>query len=232
MKQYTAVFLDLDNTLLDFNRSEQTAVRRVLALHGLPDDVETAKIYSGINQQYWEAYERGDILREEIFVGRFETLLNTLGLSGNPEKISDDYFFALSEGHDVIEGAVEFLEWLKQNGFLIYATTNGVSLTQYKRLRDSGLEPYFDDVFVSESVGAQKPGKKYFDTVLSRVPVEKESVLLIGDSLSSDIMGGINAGIDTCWYNPNGKPATVKPDYTVDGFDGIRAILKPQNGKG
>ncbi|MCQ2449463.1 MAG: YjjG family noncanonical pyrimidine nucleotidase [Clostridia bacterium] len=231
MKKYLAVFADLDNTILDFDRSEQTAIRQVLKQNGLPHDVETATIYSEINKQYWEAYERGDIPREAIFLGRFRTLVEKMNFDIAPQKLSDDYFYALSAGHDVVYGAVEFLEWLHKNGIAVYATTNGVARTQYRRLRDADLERHFDGVYVSETVGAQKPSVEYFDYILAEIPFNKENILLIGDSPSSDILGGINAGIDTCWYNPKQAETTFSPTFTVKNFEEIKRILSAQNGK-
>ncbi len=226
MKKYAAVFMDLDNTVFDFDRSEQVAVRAVLQKNGLPSDVETAAIYAKINQQYWQAFERGEIPREAIFVGRFRTLLETLGIGGDAETVSEDYFSALADGHDVIPGAVELLEWMHKNGIAVYATTNGVTRTQYKRLRDADLTRRFDGIFISEELGVQKPSIGYFDAIFKQIPFAREQVLLIGDSISSDIMGGLNAGIDTCWYNPKGKTASVKPTYEVSDFDKIRFILE------
>ena len=133
MKKYSVIFFDLDNTLFDFYASEKNAVCEVLSMHNLPYDENTVRLYSEINRSYWEAFERGDIKREEIFEGRFKTLLQKIGKDGNTAEISKDYFGSLSKGHDLMEGAEEILVWLKNNGFKVYATTNGVAFTQYRR---------------------------------------------------------------------------------------------------
>lgn len=226
MKKYTVVFFDLDNTLLDFYASEKNAIRTVLRMHGLPDGDRETQLYSEINLSYWKAYERGEIQREDIFENRFKTLLDRLGLEGDTKKIAADYFVCLSNGHDLMEGAVEILEWLKKKGIRVYATTNGISLTQYKRIRDAGIEELFDGVFISEEVGSQKPSKAYFDYVVRNIPnTPKENILIIGDSMSSDILGGINSGIDTCWLAPDSAEGAYTPNYRISALSELKKIL-------
>lgn len=226
MRKYSVIFFDLDNTLLDFYASEKNAIRTVLKMHGLPDGEHEAQIYSEINLSYWKAYERGEIQREDIFENRFKTFLERLGLEGDTAKISADYFVCLSNGHDLMEGAVEILEWLKNKGISVYATTNGITLTQYKRIRDAGIEDFFAGVFVSEEVGAQKPSRAYFDHVLRNIPdVKKENILIVGDSMSSDILGGINAGIDTCWLASEDAEGAYSPNYRISVLSELKAIV-------
>lgn len=226
MKKYTTLYFDLDNTLLDFYRSEKWAIKQVLALHGLPDDDGTAKLYSDINRTFWERFERGEIKKNEIFAGRFEVLLNTLGIAGDSEKMSQDYFLKLSCGYDVVEGAEPLLEYVKAQGYKVYATTNGVAKTQYKRIEHSGLEGYFDAVFVSEEVGAQKPDPAYFEYVREHTEEkDKARILVIGDSQSSDILGGINAGLDTCWVSTESSEPKYQSTYTVYSLDELYSIL-------
>jgi len=226
-KKYTTLFFDLDNTLLDFHKSENTAIKQVLRQNDLPCDEETARLYSAINQTYWERFERGEMTKSEILVNRFKTLLEKIDRQGNPEKISKEYFLALSCGYDLIDGAMEVLERIKKAGYIICATTNGVSLTQYKRIKNSGLEKYFDYVFVSEDTGYQKPAKEYFDyAVANSTEKDKSKILIIGDSQSSDILGGINSGIDTCWYNPKGESGRYESTYTVLSLFEICDILE------
>lgn len=210
MKNYTTLYLDLDNTIFDFNKSENRAIRSVLKLHKLPCDEETARLYSSINLKWWKKFERGEISKNEIFTGRFSELLSAISASGNPKAMSLDYFKALSCGHDLIDGAIFLLKSLKACGYILCATTNGVSMTQHKRINDSGIGEFFDYVFVSEDAGHQKPEREYFDYVINNSPEKDRSkILIIGDSQTSDILGGINSGIDTCWYNPRG----IKPAY-------------------
>ena len=214
--KYTTLFLDLDNTLLDFYKAEAVAIRKVLKKYALPYDDNAVSIYSNINRSYWERFERGEILREEIFTGRFKTLLETFGTIADIEGMSKDYFNELSNGYFVIDGAKEILEYLKAKGYNLYATTNGVALTQYKRIENSGLGIFFDKVFISEETGCQKPEKRFFDFVIENIPEKDRSkILILGDSQSSDILGGINSGIDSCWYNRDKKEPIYKSEYEI-----------------
>ena len=166
---YTSLFLDVDNTLLDFTMAEKVAVRKVLQSYSLPSDDDTVRTYSKINQQYWERFERGEIPKSDIFEGRFKTLLEFLGEERDAASISRDYCTNLSEGYFKVEYADEILEYLKNKGYHLYATTNGLSSTQFKRIKNSGIEPYFERIFVSEEMGHQKPEKEYFDYVIANI---------------------------------------------------------------
>ncbi len=224
--KYTSLFLDLDNTLLDFNMAEKQAVKRVLADHGLPAGDETASLYSAINKSYWERFERGEIPKSAIFVGRFETLLEKLDRTGDAAAISETYCRYLSDGFFTVDGAFALLDYLKEKGYRLYATTNGLSSTQYKRIDGSGLRPYFDGIFVSEDAAAQKPQKEYFEYVIAHIPEKDRShMLVLGDSQSSDILGGINAGIDTCWFNPTRQPARFAATYEIHDLADLKTIL-------
>lgn len=224
--KYTSLFLDLDNTLLDFYKAEAVAVKKVLKNYSLPYDDKAIKLYSEINRSYWERFERGEIPREAIFEGRFETLLATFERHGDVAAIAKDYCANLAEGYFTVKGAEEILEYLKNRQYKLYATTNGLSFTQYNRIKHSGLEPYFDKVFISEDAGCQKPDKQYFEYVINNIPEkDKSRILIIGDSQSSDILGGKNAGIDTCWFNPCGNVAKYESRYEIADLMGLKSIL-------
>ena len=223
---YTSLFLDLDNTLLDFNKAEAHAIRQVLDAHGLPSDESAVKTYSSINKSFWESFERGEIPKNAIFTGRFKRLLEVFGREGDPSALSAEYCNALAAGYFTVEGAFEILDYLRQKGYRIYAATNGLSATQNRRINGSGLAPYFDRVFVSEDSGYQKPEKEYYDYIISRIPEKnRRKILIVGDSQSSDILGGINAGIDTCWYNPQGIKAKYPSKYEVFSLMDLKNIL-------
>ena len=223
---YTSLFLDVDNTLLDFYAAEDFAVRKVLRAHSLPFDDATVKLYSGINQSYWERFERGEIPKSDIFEGRFKTLLEALGAVGDTAVISKEYCCYLSEGYFKVDGAIEILEYLKNKGYKLYATTNGLASTQFKRIKNSGIEPFFDKIFVSEEAGHQKPEREYFDYVILNIPEkDKSKMLVVGDSQSSDILGGINAGIDTCWFNFQGITPKYKSKYEITKLSALKEIL-------
>ena len=170
--------------------------------------------------------ENAEKKREEIFSGRFKKLLEVLGQERDTKAMSEDYFKFLSEGYDVVDGAFEILQHLKDRGYKLYATTNGVASTQYKRVKNSGLEPFFDGVFVSEEAGHQKPEKAYFDYVIANTDEKnKDNILVIGDSQSSDILGAVNSGLDSCWYNPDGGENHHPCTYIVSNLLDIKKIL-------
>lgn len=224
--KYSTLFLDLDNTLLDFNKAEKVAVEKVLKSYSLPHDSEAIKTYSKINASFWKRFEKGEISKDAIFEGRFIKLLEVFGKTGDTKAISEDYCKNLSEGYFTVDGSFEILDYLKNKGYFLCATTNGLSITQFKRIKKSGLEPYFDKIFVSEDTGHQKPEKEYFDYAIENIPEKnRQSILIIGDSQSSDILGGINSGIDTCWYNPYGDTEKYKPTYEIKDLSELKKIL-------
>lgn len=225
-KNYTTLLFDIDNTLLDFFAAEKSAVSFCLKERGLPFDAATVKIYSDINKSYWERFERGEIPKSDIFEGRFRTFFGELKLKGNPAEIAQAYFKRLALEHQKVKGADEILTYLKDKGYKIYAATNGLSSTQYKRINESGLQKFFDGVFVSEDAGHQKPEKEYFEYIISNIPEkDKGKMLIIGDSMSSDILGGKNAGIDTCWFNFANTVKTYEPDYCINDLSELKNIL-------
>ena len=224
--KYSTLFLDLDNTLLDFNKAEEVAVKRVLGEFSLPCDDTAVKIYSEINRSYWERFERGEIPKSDIFEGRFITFTKHYEVVANTAEISKKYCEYLSEGYFTVDGTFEILDYLKEKGYKLYATTNGFSFTQHRRVKESGLLPYFDAVFVSEDINHQKPEKEYFDCVIEKISEKnREKMLIIGDSQSSDILGGINSSIDTCWFNP--KKASPKYDskYEIHTLEELKNLL-------
>lgn len=226
MKKYTSLFLDLDNTLLDFDMAEKVAVRKVLQSHSLPFDDDAITNYSAINKSYWERFERGEIPKNAIYEGRFKSFVEFYSLTADTAAIATEYMSNLSEGYFKIEGADEILTYLKESGYFLYATTNGMCTTQYKRIKNSGLEPYFNGIFVSEDIGHQKPEKEYFDYIINHIgEKDKSKILVVGDSLSSDILGGINAGIDTCWYNPKGVAAKYQTTFEIKDLQELKNIL-------
>ncbi len=224
--KYKVLFFDLDNTLLDFYKAEKSAVRLVLKQFSLPFDDTAVSTYSAINKSYWERFEKGEIKKDEIFEGRFHTFLDHYGLTADVPAIAKQYFKNLAEGYFTVTGATEILEYLKKKGYLIYATTNGVSFTQFNRIEHSGLKPYFDGVFVSEEVGFQKPKREYFEYAINHIkPCQRSEILVIGDSQSSDILGGINAELDTCWFNFENKQRIYKSTYEIKKLSDLKNIL-------
>ena len=223
---YTSLFLDLDNTLLDFTKAEAVAVRRVLQKYSLPSDDTAVKTYSKINQSYWERFEQNEIPKSVIFEGRFKTLLEHFGEERNVAAIARDYEKNLSDCYFKTDGADEVLTHLKSKGYKLYATTNGLASIQFKRIENSGLSVYFDKVFVSEEAGHQKPEKEYIDYVIANIPEKDRSkMLIVGDSQSSDILAGINSGIDTCWVNPNKLTAKYHSKFEICELSELKELL-------
>ena len=225
--KYTTLLFDIDNTILDFAKDEQIAVKITLKENGLPCDEETVKMYSYFNNLMWKAFEKGNATKSDIQNKRFQMLVDHLGIK--PERtareINDMYEINLRKGGVVIEGVKEVLEELKNKGYRLYAVTNGLRLSQENRGRNSGTDIYFEKFFISECIGFQKPSKEYFDYVFENIDEkDKNKILLIGDSLTSDIKGAQNAGIDSFWINPKGSVNDICEEPTYEGKH-IRDVL-------
>lgn len=225
MKKYTTLLFDADDTLLDFKRSEAAALELMMHEKGLPFSPETADLYNKVNRSFWERYERGEIEKKEILVGRYKKLFEILQLSADADSAARTYERHLCNQCFVIDGAIELLQKLARS-YSIYLVTNGTKHIQEQRLLGSGINKLVKRVFISEDVGAPKPEKEYFNYVFKNInETDKSKILIIGDSMSSDILGGINAGIDTCWYNPHFKDAVFTPTYTVNSLAEIETLL-------
>lgn len=217
MKKYSTLLFDADNTLLDFFKDERDALTKTLVHFGVPATDENIKIYSDINQGMWKQLEKGEITKPELKRTRFKKFFEAINFETNEEPLAvNEYYLALlGEGGNIIPGAVETVKFLKEEGFDIHIITNGVALTQAKRLKKSGLLPYIGEVFVSETIGYQKPRKEYFDFVLEKISEkDKNRILVIGDSLTSDIKGAMNAGLKCVWLNHGMDDLTE--EYRVD----------------
>ncbi|WP_066051565.1 YjjG family noncanonical pyrimidine nucleotidase [Robertmurraya korlensis] len=227
MKTYKYLFFDIDDTLLDFQATEKEALRSLFAEQNMVLTSEDERRYKEINQSLWNAYENGKIERDEVLNTRFSTFFKQYNLEVDGSVLEKKYRSYLEQGHQLIDGAMELIMELHPH-YELYIVTNGVSKTQDRRLRDSGLYPYFKKVFVSEDTGFQKPMKEFFDYVFDRIPsYTLGHGLIIGDSLSADIKGGQLSGIDTCWYNPLRKvnQSGVNPTYEIQHLKEIHEIL-------
>ena len=221
------VFLDLDDTLLDFLLTERDAISNTLRAFGKEPTEERITTYSAINLETWERFERGEIPREQIFSERFVRLFSHYGWAIDPAAFNEVYRRELSLGHHLVPGAKELLDYLAPK-YHLYIASNGTADTQDRRLSDANLTAYFDAVFISERVGSHKPEKDYFDACFAAIPgFRHEEAILIGDSLSSDILGAANAGITSCWFNYRRKPKRddIVPDFTVFSLDEVKMIL-------
>lgn len=202
MKKYEIILFDVDGTLLDFNAAQENALKMAFQNHNYELNDSVKAIYDEINHSLWNQYEQGNISKEEVIYSRFVKLFDRLSLEGDGVAFEDEYQDLLGQGHELIDGAIEILDILSKTHEL-YIVTNGVTRTQRSRLKASGIDQYMKDVFISEETGFQKPMKEYFDYCFERIPnISNKKTLIVGDSLSSDILGGNNVGIDTCWFNP------------------------------
>lgn len=227
-KNYDTLLLDADDTLLDFRKTEKAALENTFDDYGLKLTGEIRDIYKTINHELWSAFERGEITKETITSTRFQRVFDTVGYRVDGRNFHLDYQRQLAQGYYLIDGARELCEELAGQ-YRLYCVTNGVAATQYSRLSGSGLDNYFSGIFVSEEIGHQKPSTHYFSAVFKSIPkFEASHSLIIGDSLTSDIQGGKNTGIDTCWYNPSGLEAKpeLKADYEIRKLDELMPILK------
>ena len=224
--RYSTLLFDNDDTIMDFAAAERIAFKKTMEDNALPFSEELLASYSAINLSFWKRFERGEIKQSEIYEGRYEAYRAAHSLDFNVSEIAKQYFSNLAFGHILVPGARELLHALADR-YDIYIVTNGVAFTQNKRIADSGLLPLLKGVFISETTGYQKPHPGYFDYVFSHInEKDKSKILIIGDSLSSDIKGGQNAGIDTCWFNPKGSPSPeVKPTYEIRSLDELYKIV-------
>ena len=199
------LFFDLDNTLLDFTRAEHIAVSRVMKDVGLEPTPERLSRYSAINQGYWEQIERGELPREQALAMRFADFFREQGVCADAARREADYERYLGIGHYFMPGALEILEYLSGR-YRMFLASNGNAAVQDSRLDSSGLRRYFEDIFISQRMGADKPSRAFFDACFAEIThFKKENTVIIGDSLSSDILGGKNAGITAIWLNNSGK---------------------------
>lgn len=225
--KYNTLLFDADDTLLDFGKSEKEAVRDCLIARGFDSSDGIITRYSEINQLHWKMLERGEISRERLYVERFAAFCREMGFDCDAQKFSDDYLTALSTKSYLIDGALEMCEKLSRH-FRMYVVTNGNAGVQHGRFDPSPVAKYFKRSFISEEMGFAKPRVEFFDKVFAEIPdFSRENTLIIGDSLTSDIQGGINAGLDTCWYNPKhaNVPEGMNITYVAYNYDDIISLL-------
>lgn len=222
------VFLDLDDTILDFHRAETEAIRDTFIGFGLPSDEAAIGLYKKINRECWESMERGEILRDEVLTRRFEILFSRIGASRSPAEVQAFYERRLSVGHYFMPGSPELLLEL-YGKYRLYIATNGTPVVQSGRMASAGIERYFDGLFISAEIGYNKPSPEFFEIAFSRIPnFRRDRAIIIGDSPSSDILGGKNAKILTCLFDPKGDKARadITADFTVRDLSEIPELLK------
>ncbi len=236
MRRYEILLLDADNTLFDFDRSEEEALTEVFTHYGYPFTPEQRKLYASINRPLWEAFDRGEVTRE--FLGperyrRFQLAVDGV-VTHSPEEMNAAYQQALSVRPYLLPGAWEVLEVLHRR-YPLYIVTNGMVVAQ-RRITHGPAAHFFREVFVSQAMGCQKPSGEYYDRVfaaLGLTPADRPRVLMIGDNPISDIRGGQDYGLDTVWFRRHGQqlPTGVKPTYMIQDLRELIPLLEeaPQN---
>ncbi|MBR5779800.1 MAG: YjjG family noncanonical pyrimidine nucleotidase [Clostridia bacterium] len=226
---YKYLLWDIDGTVLNFLAAEAYAIRALFKKYnlGVCDD-EMLATYSSINTKYWKMLERNELTKPEILIGRFREFFELIGVDVSiAERFNLDYQVTLGDHIEFVDNAKELL--LSQKGkYVLAAVTNGTKLAQEKKLRLSGLDQIFDAIFISEDIGYEKPNKEFFDHVFASLGItDKSEALIIGDSLTGDIKGGFNSGIDTCWFNPSHKPNSLSlpVTYEIDDLGKLISIV-------
>lgn len=205
MSKIKVVLWDIDGTLLNFKAAEKVAIRKCFEVCELGEcSDEMIATYSEINHKYWKKLELGEMSKPEILVGRFREFFELEGLDASKaEAFNAEYQVRLGDTICFEDHALDVILELKSK-VKQYAVTNGTKVAQERKLANSGLDLLLDDVFISDVIGIEKPMQGFFDAVWEKIGTyEKDEVLIVGDSLTSDMQGGINTGIFTCWYNPN-----------------------------
>ena len=225
------VLFDLDDTIFDFSRAEHVAISETFRAVGIEPTDEVTKLYSKINQEQWERLQKNEIDRDEVRIGRFRRLFTILGVSADPNNTQKVYEYNLGSYYFYIDGAEELLEKL-YGKYDLYIVSNGTTSVQDRRIAASGIGKYFKEIFISERVGYNKPSKQFFDYCTERIEgFDKDTAIIIGDSLTSDIQGGKNIGIKTCHYVRSGviergASGEVVPDFKVTSLSEIIPLLE------
>ena len=231
MAKYYCVLFDADNTLLNFDAAESKALAETLVNYGIEPDAETVQTYRTINEELWRQLEKGQIRRDKLMGERFIRFLKAVNAAGNGVEMNKFYLDQLSTHPDLTSpNVLDVLRELSEVATLA-VVTNGFDRVQSRRVRESGILDFVEDVFVSEKMDSEKPNRKIFDAALRALGVEnREHVLMVGDSLSSDVQGGVNAGLDTCWYNPNHaeNPGKVIPTYEIASLEELYPLVMEQ----
>ena len=225
---YKFLLFDLDHTLLDFDTAEDVALTQLLKEEGVEDIQAYKDYYIPMNKALWKDLELNKIRKQELVNTRFSKLFSHFGIEKDGVYLAERYQFYLAQQGQVFSGAMELLDSLIDRSYELYAATNGITTIQTGRMAQSGLAPYFNQVFISEQLQTQKPDALFYEKIGQQIAgFSKEKTLMIGDSLTADIQGGNNAGIDTVWYNPHHleNKTQAQPTYEVDSYQALLELL-------
>ena len=220
------ILFDLDDTIFDFHIAEKTALIKTLNFLGIEPKEQILARYSELNLMQWKLLEKGEITRAEVKLRRYQLLFDELGVDCSAAEAAAYYEKQLSIGHWFIEGAEELLKKIC-NEYSLYIVSNGTAVVQHGRIKSSGIEKYFKGIFISQEIGFNKPRLEFFEGCFDKIDnFKKNETIIVGDSLSSDIQGGKNAGIKTVWFNPKKQESnTVKPDYQIERLLDLMKLL-------
>ncbi|MFK8008471.1 MAG: YjjG family noncanonical pyrimidine nucleotidase [Saprospiraceae bacterium] len=225
--KYDWLLFDLDNTILDFDQAMVFGFNKTIADFDIPKNEEHFFIYDVINKRCWEDLEKGKITQDQLRTLRMERFLRHIGSTEDPFRFSEKYHENLSAKIFWMDGAKSLIEdWSEQ--FNLVLVTNGIKEIQRARLAKTDLRKHFQHIVISDEIGVAKPHRGFFDYVFEKIDFpKKEKVMIIGDSLSSDIRGGNNYGIDTCWINLKGKTAHAhnSPKFTIEKLEELKGII-------
>lgn len=223
---YQTVLLDLDDTLLDFGAASKESLMFLMSEYGRPIDDDEYILFEHYNDECWRGLERGELTRDAVAVKRFELFFDELGLSFDAHDANARFREGLAKSSLLVPGAVELCAQL--SGLTdIYIVTNGFADTQKARIEASGLSPYLKRIFASQEIGFNKPDPRFFDHVLSELNVaSRKATIILGDSLNSDMEGGRQSGLTTCWFNPKGREGGEWCDYQIRTLDEFISVLK------
>lgn len=225
---YIFLLFDLDHTLLDFDAAEDVALSHLLKEEGVADIQAYKDYYVPMNKSLWKDLEEKKITKQELVNTRFAKLFAHFGIEKDGAYLAERYQFFLSKQGQIFPGVEDLLKKLIHQGYELYAATNGITAIQTGRLAQSGIAPFFKEIFISEQLHTQKPDAAFYEKIGARISnFDKKNALMIGDSLSADIQGGNNAGIDTVWYNPHHleNKTQAQPTYEVDSYQALLEIL-------
>ena len=222
------LFLDLDDTILDFHKAEHIAISKTFREFGIEPTEEVLSRYSQINKSCWHKLELGLWDRETVLVQRFALLFAEYGIVQEGTPVARAYEKNLGIGHWFLPGAEEAVESLSKK-YRLFLASNGTASVQKGRMTSANLYRFFEKVFVSQELGYNKPAPEFFQRAVAQIPgYDPEKAMMVGDSLTSDILGGINAGIKTCWVNPKHLPAdpAIPADYEIESLSQLEALLQ------
>ena len=225
---YKFLLFDLDHTLLDFDAAEDIALTQLLKEEGVADIQAYKDYYIPMNKTLWKDLEQKKITKQELVNTRFSRLFEHFGIEKDGTYLANRYQFFLSKQGQTFPGVEDLLKKLINQGYELYGATNGITFIQTGRLKQSGIAPFFKEIFISEQLHTQKPDAAFYEKIGARISnFDKDHALMIGDSLTADIQGGNNAGIDTIWYNPHHleNKTQAHPTYEVDSYQALLEIL-------